>query len=121
MGAKNPYVHGVKRHNKRLGNSFDQIVRAIESGAGKPVAYHTSAPKEFYTRNRLRMVLTWNLSVETDYAFRPAVHLTFNLRRGGKDYTHTIHRTLPDTSISLKKFRKELPKLFWKYYAGKLS
>jgi len=110
--------HGVARHNKRLGNTFDQIVRAIDRGAGKPSVHQWSAPKVFYSLYHTRMVLTWELHQDTDYAFRPDVRLTFNLRKNRVDYRHTIHRTLPDTGNSLKKFRKDLPKLFWKYYLG---
>lgn len=123
--AHNPYLHmvehGVKRHNKRLGNTFDQIIQKIKRGAGKPVMEYASPPKIFYDKSRRRGVLTWTIRQRTDYAFRPEVYLTFNLRLSGTDHTHKIVRTFSDTSISLVKFRKELPKLFWKYYAGRLQ
>lgn len=125
MAVYNPHLHdvehGVKRHNKRLGNTFDQIVQKIEGGVKNPITEYASPPKEFYGRLKTRMVLTWQLHQRTDYAFRPTVYLVFNLRRGGSDYTYKIQKTLSDTAGSLEKFRKELPKLFWKHYAGKLS
>ncbi len=121
----NPFLHavehGVERHNRRLGNTFDQIVLKIERGVANQITEYTSPSKAFYGQTKTRMVLTWHLHQRTDYAFRPTVYLAFNLRRGGTDDIHRIRRVLPDTGDSLKKFRKELPKLFWKHYAGILQ